>query len=836
MKKVMAIVLASVLLFVFASGCAKRSPLAPEAPQKFSAQAVDTMLDNAEDANVSYNQLGGAWTTSVWTDGYGAVTLTAGGANGTSYALRLMGSVSGDPWSFTAFSSALNSAGTASGLSGYSGLEFYHKGTACTGTQVSYMVALETDNITDASYWYYIVTVPATWEKVSVQWTALTNPGWGQGAELSLSEVLAHAKAIRWSVLDISGGPASCSGFAWVIDEIKLIAAVPATATPVRTPVTGNTIDTGEDNNISTNDLGGPWYSWASEGSVATLASVPGGANSTSYAIHFSGNIAGQSWGSSAVYTYLKPEMSKTDLRAKGGLEFYHKGNACSGTSVVYMVQIMSENITDASYWHAFVTIPAGWTKAQLQWSVFEAPAWGMGAAMTREQVLQNATGFMWAVADVTGGVASCTGFNWYVDEIKLLDGAPPTPTFTSTPTMQPTTTDTMAIDNNEDNSVTYNQRGGTWGEWASVESSANLSSLAGGANGTSYAMLFSGNITGHGWPASVVSTFLRADSSTVDLRSMTGLEFYQKGNGCSGTSVVYLVQLMTDNITDASYWRAFVTIPAGWTKVQLPWAAFEAAPWGMGASMTRDEVLQHVTGVVWAVGDNTGAAASCTGFNWYLDEIQLYSGIPPTATFTPTATATNTFTRTPTASATVVIPATIDNFEDSNLVNLLGGTWDKWAVGTSTLKILNAGAVRTTRSVRFTASLEGGPWTGGGVFTNMNSSGTAVDISSKKGINFYHRGSACSGTQVSYNVVLVSDNITDYSYWQATVTIPAKWTKVGLPWSSFVKPAWGQGSTLTRAQVLKRVTSIHWQASDSTGQAAQCNGLVWDIDEVTFR
>jgi hypothetical protein len=174
-------------------------------------------------------------------------------------------------------------------------------------------------------------------------------------------------------------------------------------------------------------------------------------------------------------------------------------------------------------------------------------------------------------------------------------------------------------------------------------------------AGGGIYAGHISGDVIGSGWPSIAVSTDLNASGTEMDLSGTSGVRLYIKGNKSTGTAVDFLIQLVTTNITDYSYWRYNYTPTGNWTYVEIPWSNFLAPSWGQGAGMQLTDILQHIKTIQFAIADTTGGTANNTGNNWYIDQIEIYTMAMPTNTQTATNTAipTNSFTPTQTNTGT---------------------------------------------------------------------------------------------------------------------------------------------------------------------------------------
>jgi len=234
--------------------------------------------------------------------------------------------------------------------------------------------------------------------------------------------------------------------------------------------------------------------------------------------------------------------------------------------------------------------------------------------------------------------------------------------TNTLTPIPTNTATFTDIIDDFEDGEFNINNWGGLWTQWAATSSNVTrVVTTDVPAGGGSYAGHISGDVIGSGWPSIAVSTDLNASGTEMDLSSAQGIRLYMKGNKGTGTVVDFLIQLVTTNITDYSYWRYNYSPTGNWTYIDIPWSSFVAPSWGQGAGMTLTDILQHIRAIQFAIADGTGGTANNTGNNWYIDQIEIYTGTAVN-TATPTQTSTQIPTNTLTATPTNTFTATMIN------------------------------------------------------------------------------------------------------------------------------------------------------------------------------
>jgi hypothetical protein len=151
-------------------------------------------------------------------------------------------------------------------------------------------------------------------------------------------------------------------------------------------------------------------------------------------------------------------------------------------------------------------------------------------------------------------------------------------------------------------------------------------------------------------------------------------------------------------------------------------------------------------------------------------------------------------------------------------MANNLGGYWyealdtNEGHLSTGTMTFPPDGV--SGNSVRFDYQLLGGPTHKPDTIfallgTQMTPNGSGSnDLSGYTGISFYLRG---SDKQVT--VVLKSQNVTDYNYYQYTIdTTPGEWRQYVLKFADFSQEAWG--TQVPMSETLSTVTDLHFKAS----------------------
>ncbi len=211
--------------------------------------------------------------------------------------------------------------------------------------------------------------------------------------------------------------------------------------------------------------------------------------------------------------------------------------------------------------------------------------------------------------------------------------------------------------------------------------------------------------------------------------------------------------------------------------------------------------------------------------------EIEIWQGPAPTdsptATYTSTVTPGGpTFTYTPTITNTPV-PAEvlIDNCEDGNNINALGGYWYTYADASSTINpsgsfvMTNEGANSTSFSARVYGTL--GPVNAYmGLGTQLKNGAGApsyleTDVTIYTGIKFYVKGDGGAYyIKFPYVSNTTGATLTGYNDYKFTFTAPSVWTQLIIPFSAFTQES-GWGTAYPRETVLQHAKEIQWQSPD---------------------
>lgn len=151
-----------------------------------------------------------------------------------------------------------------------------------------------------------------------------------------------------------------------------------------------------------------------------------------------------------------------------------------------------------------------------------------------------------------------------------------------------------------------------------------------------------------------------------------------------------------------------------------------------------------------------------------------------------------------------------IDNFEDNNVTNQVGGKWDPIGTGiglSATSISATGGALRVNGSVNSDSHT-----TFAGVKTTFNAAGTPVDMSKLTSVVFDLWTSTKSP---NVSVELVQPNIKDSAYWSAVVPATSTKNSYRVKISDFKQPDWKTSSVNLD---LSQISALRFTVYDSTG------------------
>jgi hypothetical protein len=244
--------------------------------------------DMENDTNANY--YGGFWYSymggtpaTVWPASGANLTPSAGGANGTLYAMRVTGTVGvagttypcvGMGSQFTATSGSPTY--TTMDISACTGIKFYTKSDLTPGS--SYLVKIPYTDTTGASLtgyndYEYVFTAPATWTQLTVPFALMSQAaGWGTSAVLTT--VLQHAKEMQFQSNFNAVAPATSAPVDLWVDEVVIYGCPSCPAAPTPYPTSTSTLgvptNTFTNTPTMTNTVAGPTNTFTLTVSVPT--------------------------------------------------------------------------------------------------------------------------------------------------------------------------------------------------------------------------------------------------------------------------------------------------------------------------------------------------------------------------------------------------------------------------------------------------------------------------------------------------------------------------------------------------------------------------------------
>jgi hypothetical protein len=136
-----------------------------------------------------------------------------------------------------------------------------------------------------------------------------------------------------------------------------------------------------------------------------------------------------------------------------------------------------------------------------------------------------------------------------------------------------------------------------------------------------------------------------------------------------------------------------------------------------------------------------------------------------------------------------------IDDFEDGDLVNRLGGVWtvfcDDFKMGTSIypqpLVPFHGGDGNSKFALGVTGHIgrHKAPWPYAGLATTLSPQGAAVDLSPYKRLIVKVKGDG-----KRYEAWLIQDELKEGSYFRLTFTAGQSWAELSLPFKDFSQPS----------------------------------------------
>jgi hypothetical protein len=809
-------------------------------------QPAGCLFDNMED-NDATNSFGGFWYSysggtpaTVWPAVGNTLTPSAGGANGTNYAMRVTGTVgaAGTTYPCVGMGSQLTASSgapsfTEMNLSSCTGMTFYTKGNGS-----SYLVKIPyTDtagsNLTGYNDYSYTFTAPTTWTQLTIPFTSMSQQS-GWGTAYPLATVLTHAKEIQWQSNFNAVAPATSAPVDVWVDEVYIFgcsSCPPGQGSPTSTPTfTATKTPTNTPTFTATFTV----TNTPPPGSTATYTpsiTPTFAADCVSYTIDRSSvpamvfmknltiiaNIGDCT--SATVYVDGSPVPSTYTASTKQ-IMF-----TTSGTNVIISRLGYTGNATYAvtkatlynnfKWAYSFTFDDGRPTTRTVVLPMFQSYGYVGGSALNTANMQPTADGYVmsWASADILKA-AGWSFFDHTVDHNNLTCSNISTevvPDKSAIEARWPGYTCTNFVYPYCD--TTY---------WTCLRDSGLFLS-AEDNNGNNYADVLPPNpfilnrnsffAAGNAGTAALADAL--ADNAATDARPRWMIMFGHEIVPGSGTPTT-------------TYDNNEVTLKAHMDYIYNTYGAGgNNSMWFAPTDVVMQYILTRNYAVVNMIGNGPcGAITPAT----------------PSETYTPS----NTPIVTPTSSAV----CSFDNMEDQNNLNNYGGFWYSYSGGTpatvwpasgNTLTPSAGGANGTNYAMRVTGTVGVAgttyPCVGmGSQFTATSGTPdfTELDISSCLGMRFYTKGNGSSYLVKIPYTDTAGNNLTGYNDYSYMFTAPTTWTQLSIPFTSMSQQS-GWGTTAALNTVLMHAKEIQWQSNfNAVAPATSAPVDLW-VDEIVI-
>ena len=218
--------------------------------------------------------------------------------------------------------------------------------------------------------------------------------------------------------------------------------------------------------------------------------------------------------------------------------------------------------------------------------------------------------------------------------------GPSSTPTSTNTPSAVVTPT---VIDDFEDGEVNTSKLGSSWTTSADTYGSSITKTAVNELGQTgSYCMRIDANVVNNSGQANWAWTSCAVDvtpsGGTVDFNALTangykGIRIKYKGQlGTGSSGVAFLVQLVSNAITDYSKFRYPITAPsANWVTIDIPFkigtGGFQRPNWGQDSTIDEATFYSQIKAIEFSISDFTSGQAGFANYDnhWWIDDITYY-------------------------------------------------------------------------------------------------------------------------------------------------------------------------------------------------------------------
>lgn len=293
---------------------------------------------------------------------------------------------------------------------------------------------------------------------------------------------------------------------------------------------------------------------------------------------------------------------------------------------------------------------------------------------------------------------------------------------------------------------------------------------------------------------------------------TLAGVKLYRNYDGAKSTYGDTKVKANTDDVASMPVYASQFNSDPGKLHIIVINRSGSSKP----ANISINGPYMFDSGSVWGFDSTSytltarAAVGTITG-NAFTYNVPAYTAlhmvlnssmITPTFTATINPLFTHTFTYTPTVTPEPGV--ILDDFEDGNTNNNLGGPWYKYSAATSdnfNFRLETPGNLSAAYCAHITGTVNTGDY--GGFGTNLDAGADVpVDLSAYQGIEFYIKGNSTS-TWMQFT----QPSITNYDYFGKAINITTTWTKVTVLFSEMLP----RSGTVSVPLTVNEIVAIQW-------------------------
>lgn len=157
-----------------------------------------------------------------------------------------------------------------------------------------------------------------------------------------------------------------------------------------------------------------------------------------------------------------------------------------------------------------------------------------------------------------------------------------------------------------------------------------------------------------------------------------------------------------------------------------------------------------------------------------------------------------------------------VDDFEDGNAINALGGQWQIVTDGTSTASAAAAEGHESSGGYGIDYLLKPGvqyPYAMLVTYLRPDAAPTGVDLSAQVGVRFWARGKGALMLQVA-----TSKTAVEYNHWNASVTLTSDWRRFEIAFDGLVAANWGSAQPWDPTTVY----ALQWLPEGAAGASGE--------------